>query len=168
MKAYNTPNDTLTIKSDEGEELVSITPEGASIKNLDGSSFGFTAEDAGKILVVDSEGNLVPQEVFVAETTTEDLITFSTTTSPQALTDAVRAGKRIDARINVVGAGSYVTENIGVVYDEGNDIYTLRTSIEDGASLGINGLAVFSFYYWPQTPEIPFSVQMHTLPYASN
>lgn len=36
MKAYNTPNDTLTIKSDEGEELVKITPDKTTIANLDG------------------------------------------------------------------------------------------------------------------------------------
>lgn len=36
MKAYNTPKDELLIKSDEGEELVKITPEKTTIANLEG------------------------------------------------------------------------------------------------------------------------------------
>ena len=40
MKAYNTPKDELLIKSDEGEELVKITSNETTIKNMDLSSLG--------------------------------------------------------------------------------------------------------------------------------
>lgn len=40
MKAYNSPTDELHIKSNSGEELVKITPNETTIKNMDLSSTG--------------------------------------------------------------------------------------------------------------------------------
>lgn len=77
MKAYNTPNDTLTIKSDEGEELVKITPEKTTIANLEGGgsdyevvSFTGTVEDSGALTAVtdvigtEEDANKVVQKIF--------------------------------------------------------------------------------------------------------
>lgn len=58
MKAYNTPKDELLIKSDEGEELVKITPEKTTIANLEGGGGSdlppVTSDDNGKLLQVDN------------------------------------------------------------------------------------------------------------------
>ena len=43
MKAYNTPNDTLTIKSDGGEELVKITSDKTTIANFEGGGSNVVA-----------------------------------------------------------------------------------------------------------------------------
>lgn len=81
MKAYNIPTDELHINSNAGEELVSITPEKAVVKNLDISSVGITAtatdvndavakaetipnvtaENSGEFLRVNADGKIEAQ-----------------------------------------------------------------------------------------------------------
>lgn len=81
MKAYNTPNDTLTIKSDEGEELVKITPEKTTISNLEGGALPpVTPENAGAFLRVDSEGEIGAEQYPITTNTTtvyDDTVTVT-------------------------------------------------------------------------------------------
>lgn len=157
MKAYNTPNDTLTIKSDGGEELVSITPEGASIKNLDGSSFGFTAEDAGKILVVDSEGNLVPQEKYTIELTLGDS-GYVTTATAADVDAAYRAGKQIVIVLD--GLGAIENPPMGSLQWGEVTIYSPLTICSETTG---GGSALNVITLWFNDIDTPYSVTVNTI-----
>ena len=134
MKAYNIPTDELHINSNAGEELVSITPEKAMVKNLDVSSMGITSS-AEEIDAAVGKSSMLPT-----------LASGSTDNGKVLTADSTAEGgtkwKAVPKELPTIGSGDsgkVLTVNQahnGVLWQEasGGDIFIAHLSL-DGTTL---------------------------------
>ena len=119
MKAYNSPTDELHIKSNSGEELVKITPNETTIKNMDLSSLGVesTPEEIDATVQKVAENGTVNEDLFVVTFSSVNE-NFVCNVSAEDVIEAAKDNKKILCFFNDIVS----REDIGLVRVYKNDV----------------------------------------------
>ena len=117
-----------------------------------------SGDDKGKVLVIDSEGKLAVQEDFLFNVTYDGVYT-TTTVTPNQLTAAVQAGKKI---VCVINSGDQIAVS-NLIYDANYEIIIPAPIFFSNPDIYPGGIIYVSTTFNTEDLDSPFYLAMYTI-----
>lgn len=145
-----------TIKGFTPEEIDTAVGYANKLSNI-------TEEWDGRNAIIANGGNIEPQQLFAFDIDITQLPDITTEVTPNELTQAIYAGKKIYYSIY-----GYEIEDSGFTFVEDDNIFTPAPLIIHNGSMYSGGVLVLSFFYSPDSLDSPFIIELNTIDFNNN